>query len=131
MHPLNNKYFGSQSGKFAVKFNNGNSVVSGYIVKQLGLHSYVVASNANTSVVRSLSSNALALANANNLALSSTEMTIEVFPIVGGNTSTTAEHAYSITMNNVKTVEGNFYQWQTSSASPAPTTNGFAVIKVI
>jgi len=48
MHPINSRNFGSGSGKMLVRFDDGNSVVDGYIVKQLGTDRFRVTDGSTT-----------------------------------------------------------------------------------
>jgi hypothetical protein len=42
MHPLNKKHFGPETSKLPVRFWNGNSIVNGYVIQQVGSSRFVV-----------------------------------------------------------------------------------------
>jgi hypothetical protein len=52
--PLSNAFFGAEDGKIAIQFHNGTSVVTGYIVKQMGSTRYQVTVDGTTMFVVSL-----------------------------------------------------------------------------
>lgn len=52
MKPVNDKYFGSGSGKISVSYHNGSGTVTGYIVKQVGTSSFIVTDGSTTRRVR-------------------------------------------------------------------------------
>lgn len=43
--PLSSNFFGAEDGKVAIKFHNGTSVVTGYVVRQVGSTRYEVTAN--------------------------------------------------------------------------------------
>jgi hypothetical protein len=58
MHPISSKNFGP--GKITVRFHNGIELVDGYIIKQIGLTSYVVSDGTVKKNVRLAQSEDLA-----------------------------------------------------------------------
>jgi len=52
MHPIHSRNFGPLPGKIAVKFYNGSTVVTGWIVKQLGMTKYNVSNGTVSKTVR-------------------------------------------------------------------------------
>lgn len=110
MHPLNSKYFGSGNGKIQISFHNGSSVVTGYVVRQVGTSRFVVTVDGVTTYT-------VLLAQTTSLASSLTAgyATILVNPTGGGS----AEHAMKITSTKVTTTEGNSYNW----AAATPTAS--------
>ncbi len=121
MHPINSRNFGAKAGKLAVKFNDGSSVVTGWIVAQVGTKRYKVT-NGTTTGIRTLaqtSDELTALATGpNNLC------TIE---IVNYNGSVT-EHVQKLTRRHAITVEGNLLQFARGVAAAA---NGFGTVAVV
>ncbi len=117
--PLNKSHFGNADGKLAVQYFDGNSVVTGYIVSQLGSKRFVVASD------DSAISNIAVLSP--DLSISTNEMTIYAYPVVNGAVSNVAQHVTSISSNYVLTVEGNHYLW----SNAAPTLDGYAQLQVL
>lgn len=57
MHPLSKKYFGANYGSLAVEYHNGNSVVSGYIVKQIGTVRFIVSDGTTNMICELAQSN--------------------------------------------------------------------------
>ena len=51
MRPISMLNFGNRSGRIAVSFHNGTSVVTGYVVKQTGEKRYVVSNGSGESIV--------------------------------------------------------------------------------
>lgn len=107
MHPLNNKNFGSDAGKMAVKFFDGNATVTGYVVKQTGTKRFVCAANTANSFVATLAESPAVAA-----ALTAGFCTIEATPF-GANT---VEHVCAIQANLITTAEGNQYTWTLGNA---------------
>jgi hypothetical protein len=107
MHPLNNKHFGSQTGKMAINFHDGNSTVTGYIVKQTGTKTFVCAANSTTTFVATLAQDAALAA-----ALTKGFATINATPF-GSNV---VQHVSAIQSNLITTAEGNHYTWKLGNA---------------
>lgn len=108
MHPINNRNFGSGTGKIAIDFFNGNSTVTGYVVKQTGAKTFVVSANGVTNFVAKL-----AQTTANATTLTAGQATIKAKPY-GSNT---VEHVMSIQSNLITTTEGNRYKWTLGTAT--------------
>lgn len=49
--PLSSAFFGSADGKIAIQFHDGSSVVTGYIVRQMGSTRYEVTQDGNTMFI--------------------------------------------------------------------------------
>jgi hypothetical protein len=61
MRPLTSKFFGNNKNKLAVKFHDGSSVVTGYIVKQLGNVRFLIQKD-STQAIRQLAQTAAEVA---------------------------------------------------------------------
>lgn len=98
MHPLRNTLFGNASGKIAVKYHNGSSVVNGYIVKQTGTRSFIVTTDGTTTYPIKLASTQSAVNS-----LTAGLGTIEIYPVSVG-TSAVFSPVYAV--NAVSIVSG-------------------------
>jgi len=107
MRPLNSKYFG-QTG-IQIRFWNGASVITGYIVKQKGANRYVVSDDSATHT------DTVILQQANPSAAGQGQILVSTF---GGGT----EHAYDIASHLVKTFEDHVYTWSLGG-SPADSSH--------
>jgi hypothetical protein len=105
--PINNKFFGNKGNALAVKFYDGSSVVTGYIVKQTGSKKFKVSNTAGnvvkicrlaqTTQEMALLTSGTVLAGVNRADL----CTIEVTPFGGGIENVKALHS-----NKIVTVQG-------------------------
>lgn len=118
MHPISKVHFGPEDGKIAVRFHNGNSVVQGYIVKQVATKKFVVTEDGTDTFTCKLAADGTPADG---------EMTINVYPFSNGAVSNVAEHATSILANHVNTAEGNRYIWTREE----PTVVGYALIETV
>jgi len=99
MHPTSKLKFGPSGIK--VKFNDGSSVVDGWIVKQLSTLKFIVTANGTTKyTVKFISSSSTPQIN---------EFTIIATPFGGG-----TEHVKKIDGHHIATFEGNWYIWVVS-----------------
>jgi hypothetical protein len=102
MHPINKKYFGNTANtSIKVHFYNGNSTVTGWVVKQTGTSRYVVTADGVNKFTCQL-----AATTANATALSNGLCTVNVT-----NPSAGTEYAKKITEELVYTTAGNVYPW--------------------
>jgi hypothetical protein len=117
MKPISNLNFGAAPGKIAITYHDGVGVVTGYIVKQIGLMRYIASvDGVATSVVT------LAQTTAEAEALVAGKATITVTPFEGD-----AEFVRNLQSVTCVTTEGNRFSWL-----PGPATSvGFAEIATI
>lgn len=103
MHPINSKNFGRNTGKIAIKFFDGSSVVTGSVVKQLGSSTFAVHRGLVNRTVRLAQTNAdlTTLNNSTNLAVNIFG-TIEVTPYGGS-----VENVKKITSALLYTIQGS------------------------
>ena len=108
MHPLNKLFFGNTTGSGAlqVKFNNGSSVVTGWIVSQPSWTKFNVTSDG----VNIFTCNFITTSTTPQVG----EFTIIATPFGGG-----TEHVQRIDGHHVFTFEGNKYIWVTSVTAVA------------
>ena len=106
MPTIPSDYIGSDSGRIAIKFNNGTEVGSGFIVKQTGTRRYVVSDGVTEREV----SLARTMAAINDLGEGLA--TIEIFPFIDGEISETPEHIHRFEQFVCFTVEGHKYGWR-------------------
>jgi hypothetical protein len=99
-------YFGSDSGKIAIIFNNGTEIVSGSIVKQTGTRRYIVSDGASEYTVVL----ARTIADIENLPPGTA--TIEVFPYIDGVIINKSEHIHKLEQFSCYTVEGHKFGWR-------------------
>ncbi len=96
MHPVSKLKFGPSGIK--VRFNDGSSVVDGWIVKQLSWLKFIVTHDGVTKyTVKFISSSATPLNG---------EFTILATPFGGG-----TEHVKRLDGHHIATFEGNWYIW--------------------
>lgn len=101
MHPINNRNFGPNIGRLAVKFYSGGSVVTGYIVKQTGTNRFLVSKLDGTG--QKICN--LAQTSGDLTALSGGDLTlctIEVAKYGGG-----TENVRHLTETSMQTVQGS------------------------
>ncbi len=110
MHPINNKNFGANVGRLAVKFYNGSSVVTGWVLAQVGLARYKVTDGTTTKFVvlcqNTDDTNALTNGAGPNAANRANLGTIEITPF-GGST----ENVKKLTAKQAVTIQGSFVTW--------------------
>ena len=119
MHPLNSRNFGNHPGAIAVEYNNGNAVVSGYILKQPSFTKWVCT----TDGVEKFTCELTEVTNTATLAPGQFTILAYPYPITqdaNSNVTSAVEHVGRIDMNHVSTAEGNRYIWTTGE----PTANG-------
>lgn len=103
MHPVSKVHFGAAEGQIAVKFHNGTSAVTGYIVKQIGSKRYVVTADGTTNFTCTLASTTTAATT-----LTAGKMTIEITPHGGG----AVQHVKNLSAFIAFTTEGNRLSWK-------------------
>lgn len=103
MHPVSKVHFGAAEGQIAVKFHNGTSAVTGYIVKQIGSKRYVVSADGATNYTCTLASTTAAATT-----LEAGKMTIEITPHGGG----AVQHVKNLSAFIAFTTEGNRLSWK-------------------
>lgn len=105
--PLDKALFGEPTGDFnklTIKFWNGSSVSTGWIVEQVATGEYIVNDGMVSDRVELQAS----------LPTATGQGAIEVLVFGGG-----TEYARNITAHRVKTFEGGNYSWSFESASEA------------
>jgi hypothetical protein len=116
MHPVNKRNFGAKAGKLAVKFHDGSSVKTGWIVAQVGTKRYKVTDGTTTKIVT------LAQTLAEVTALSTgpnTLCTIEITPFGGA-----VENVLKLDSVRAHTIQGSHVKWAlgvTATAAGAGT----------
>lgn len=103
MHPVSKVHFGAAEGQIAVKFHNGTSAVTGYIVKQIGSKRYVVTADGETNFTCTLAST-----TAEATTLVAGKMTIDIAPHGGG----AVQHVKNLSAFIAFTTEGNRLSWK-------------------
>lgn len=103
MRPLKKKYFG-QTG-IQIRFWNGSTVITGYIVKQTGANRYKVSDDSATHTDTVI------------LQLAAPSAAGQGQVLVTNFTAGT-EHAYNIAAHEVKTFEDHVYTWQIGGSVP-------------
>ena len=112
MHPIRHKInFGEKAGRIAVKFYNGSSVVTGWIVKQTGSRKFKVTADGTTFFYTTLAQTtsqltALTAGTGPDAALRAGLCTVEVTPY-GGST----ENVMAIQSKKLLTIQGSHLQW--------------------
>lgn len=112
MKPISNVNFGNMSGKIKMTYHNGNSVVEGYVVKQIGTARFVCAPLANSTVQTTV---LLAPNTAKATALTEGYGTINGSPF----NSNAVEHVMTIHSATCVTTEGHSYSWNIGDAAKA------------
>jgi hypothetical protein len=110
MHPVSNVDFGNEAGKIKIRFHNGTSIGYGYIVKQLSIYKFIVSSDGVTQYV-------CKLAKAGNPVAG--ELVIDIFPVVNGVESGTAQHVKKLLSKRATTIEGGSYAWTLGATTEA------------
>lgn len=118
MHPVSKVYFGDASGQIRVRFHNGSSVVTGYIVKQIATKKYIVTANGTDMFTVALAADGTPAAG---------EMTINLYPVVNGVQSTTAKQVKKLLAFQAITTDGGNYAWKLTPQ----TKDGYAQLEVI
>lgn len=93
MHPITKKKFGVHG--IAVMFNNGTTVVPGYIVKQIGTRRYKVTNGTVTLVA----------------VLAQTPELVAALPVGMMTISVGSEHVAKLFSKHARTVEGHIRTW--------------------
>jgi hypothetical protein len=103
MHPVNKRNFGAKAGKLAVKFHDGSSVKTGWIVAQVGTKRYKVTDGTTTKIVTL----AQTLAEVTALATGpNTLCTIEITPFGGS-----VENVLKLESVRAHTIQGSHVKW--------------------
>lgn len=115
MKPINDRYFGDENGKLAIKFFDGTAVVYGSVVKQLGHKRFLVTDGTNEKIVmlaqNPLDIEALDLGTGDNADKRDSLGTVEI--LVGGS----IENVYKLSYNNAITDTGR-YTWELGTEAP-------------
>lgn len=118
MHPINNKNFGAKAGKLAVKFYDGSSVKTGWILAQVGSSRYKVTDGTTTKIVTLAQSTtqvtALTAGTGPDASMRASLGTIEITPHGGS-----LENVKKLTQAQAVTVQGSFVTWKLGVASAA------------
>jgi hypothetical protein len=124
MHPINKKNFGA--GKIKVWFHNGTALVTGYIVKQLGVSKYVVTDGAVTKTLTLAPTAALAdiLTGVQAIDATHTVAMIADYCTTTVTVGATAHYAKRILSKTVITVGGTTFSW--TLGTPAGTVYAIA-----
>ncbi len=118
MHPINNRNFGAKAGKLAVKFYDGSSVKTGWVLAQVATVRYKVTDGTTTKIVSLAQTTtqvtALTAGTGPDAALRATLGTIELTPH-GGST----ENVKKLMAGRALTVQGSNVSWKLGVASAA------------
>jgi hypothetical protein len=127
MHPINNTNFGAKAGKLAVKFYDGSSVKTGWVLAQVGTSRYKVTDGTTTQIVTLAQTTtqvtALTAGTGPDAALRATLGTIEITPHGGS-----LENVKKLTSAQAVTVQGSFITWKLGVASDAAGKGTIAVV---
>lgn len=129
MHPISKKHFGKTTGKMAVKFYDGSTVVTGQIIKQIGSYKFRVAKIDGTGTkdcALAQTANQLTALTAGtgpDAASRASLCTIEV-AIFGGGTEN-IKSIYSVT---ARTIQGTKVQWKLGVAADAAGKGTIALV---
>ena len=123
MHPINKTNFGAKAGKLAVTFYNGSSVITGWVLAQVGTLRYKVTDGTNV-VIATLCQNAndltaLLSGTGPNAANQGSLCTIQLTPYGGS-----VEHVSKLNSVTAVTLEGSHVTWAlgvTATAAGAGT----------
>jgi hypothetical protein len=103
--PINNKFFGNKGNSLVVKFYNGSSVVTGWVVKQTASKKFKVTDGTTTKICTLAQTaselTALTAGTGADSAKRPTLCTLEVTPFGGG-----VENVKTVQMNKIVTVQG-------------------------
>lgn len=122
--PINKKHFGPGAGKYAIKFYDGSSVVTGTIVKQVGSKKFKVQKSDGTgakicTLAQDANQLALLISGTAHAGFSRANLcTIEATPFGGG-----VENVKSISTFRLVTIQGTKIKHKLGQAA----TTGFAV----
>jgi uncharacterized protein YjdB len=123
--PINNSNFGAQPGKIRVRFHNGTSVVTGYIVKQLGAVKYLVTVNGTDTftvdlVVTTAAAQALAAGQATIQITDANAVTRYITKLMSASCTTTDGSTLSWTLGAASAHQASIESIPTPP--PAPTS---------
>lgn len=111
MHPINNKNFGAKSGRLAVKFYDGSSVKTGWVLAQVGTSRYKVTNGTTTKIVNLAQTaselTALTAGTGDDASKRATLCTIEITPFGGS-----VENVKKLTHAQAFTVQESFVTWK-------------------
>lgn len=118
MHPIDKRNFGAKAGKLAVKFYDGSSVRTGWVLAQVGTLKYKVTDGTTTKFARlaqtSTELTALTAGTGPDSALRASLCTIECTPF-GGST----ENVKKLMMARAITIQGSSFSWKLGTSATA------------
>lgn len=118
MRPINKRNFGATAGRLAVRFHDGSSVRTGWVLAQVGTTRYKVTDGTTTKFASlcQTTDQVTALLNGTGPAASMRPnlCTITITPHGGS-----AENVRKLTQNQAFTVQGSFITWKLGVASNA------------
>ena len=118
MRPINKKNFGSTAGRLAIKFYDGSSVKTGWVLAQVGTSRYKVTDGTTTKVVSLAQTakqvTALTAGTGPDSAMRANLGTIEITPHGGS-----VENVNKLSGNHASTVQGSYVTWKLGVASDA------------
>lgn len=127
MHPINNTNFGAKAGKLAVKFYDGSSVKTGWVLAQVGTTRYKVTDGTVTQIVSLAQTTtqvtALTAGTGPDAAMRASLGVIEITPHGGS-----VEHIKRLAAKQAFTVQGSFITWELGVVSAAAGQGTIAVI---
>ncbi len=127
MHPINNKNFGATAGRLAVKFYDGSSVKTGWVLAQVGTSRYKVTDGTTTKIVTLAQSTdqvtALTAGTGPDAAMRADLGTIEMTPFGGS-----VENVKKLMGSQAVTVQGSFITWQLGVTATAAGQGTTAVV---
>jgi len=127
MHPINNKNFGATAGRLAVKFYDGSSVKTGWVLAQVGTARYKVTDGTTTKIITLAQTTdqvtALTAGTGPEAANRATLGTIEITPHGGS-----VENVKKLTGAQAFTVQGSFVTWKLGVASDAAGKGTVAIV---
>lgn len=127
MHPINNTNFGAKAGKLAVKFYDGSSVKTGWVLAQVGTARYKVTDGTTTKIITLAQTTtqvtALTAGTGPDAAMRATLGVIEITPHGGS-----VEQVKKLTSKQAITVQGSFVTWALGVASDAAGKGTIAIV---
>ncbi len=127
MHPINKKNFGSTAGRLAIKFYDGSSVKTGWVLAQVGTSRYKVTNGTTTKIVTLAQTTtqvtALTAGTGPDSAMRANLGTIEITPHGGS-----AENVKKLSGNHATTVQGSYVTWKLGVASDAAGKGTVAIV---
>jgi hypothetical protein len=127
MHPLNKKNFGAKAGKLAVKFYDGSSIKTGWVLAQVGSVRYKVTDGTTTKIARLCQTTAevtaLTAGTGPAASLRATLCTIEITPYGGS-----VENIRKMSTFRVFTVQGSHVVWKLGTTATAAGHGTIAIV---